>query len=84
MKVKNCFDKKGNFKKPLDPYRCDKSDPIYSTLFTDSGKAINIDAVGDLICKNNWGLRSDDVRYFYSSYIDDSCGGNYTAIYMWR
>lgn len=29
MKIKDCFDKDGNFIKPFDPYRCDDNDPLY-------------------------------------------------------
>ena len=33
MKIKDCFDKNGNFIKSFDPYRCKNDDPLYLALY---------------------------------------------------
>lgn len=84
MKLKSCFDENGNFSKPLDPYRCDKDDPVYSILFNENGYAIKTVEVSKLIEKNKWKWNCDAVKYYYSGNIDFGCRENYTAIYAWR
>ena len=47
MKIKDCFDKNGNFIKPFDPYRCKNDDPLYLALFDEDGSATKVN--GDVI-----------------------------------
>ena len=85
MKIKDCFDKDGNFIKPLfDPYRCEDNDHLYLALFDEQGHATRGGEVYTLIVKHNWSFNCDAVKYYYSQVIDDWCKDNYTAIYAWR
>lgn len=84
MKIKDCFDKDGNFIKPFDPYRCEDNDPLYLALFDEKGRATRYDEVYTLIAKHNWGFDCAAVKYYYSNRFDTGCKGNYTAIYAWR
>lgn len=84
MKIKDCFDKDGNFIKPFDPYRCEDNDPLYLALFDEKGRATRDSEVYTLIAKHNWSFDCAAVKYYYSHKLDTGCKGNYTAIYAWR
>lgn len=88
-KIKDCFDKDGNFIiKGFDPYRVgDDTDEqeLKNYLFDEDGYALHDADIVQLLHKNNWNWTCDAIKYYYSSVcIDANCGNNYTAIYAWR
>lgn len=84
MKLDNIFNKEGNFIIPFDPYRYGENETIYAELFDEEGHAIRQDEAAKFINRHNCSPFSDVVMYYYSSCIDSTCKGNYTAVYMWR
>ena len=58
---------------------------LYEKLFDENGYLnVDIDDLKKLILDCKFGPMSDAVRLYYSRYIDENCGGNYTAWNMWR
>lgn len=84
MGIEAIFDKKGFFRVGIDPYRCNREEAAYRYLFDEDGRAIRTDAARRFIERNGCSPFSDIVMYYYSHIIDDSCKGNYTAVYSWR
>lgn len=84
IKIKDIFDKNGNFINPIDPYRCKRDDKVYQFLFDEDGYALRSEEARMFILKHNCSPFSAIVHYYYSHDIDCGCKGNYTAIYAWR
>lgn len=84
IKLKDIFDKNGNFINPIDPYRCERDDKVYQYLFDEDGYALREEEVRMFILKHNCRPFCDAVKYYYACNIDHSCKGNYTAIFAWR
>jgi hypothetical protein len=84
IKIKDIFDKNGNFINPIDPYRCDRDNEIYQYLFDEDGYALRNEETRKFILKHNCSPFSAIVHYYYSHDIDCGCKGNYTAVYAWR
>lgn len=84
IKLKDIFDKNGNFINYIDPYRCNRDNEVYQYLFGGDGYSKRQEEARNFILKHNCNPFSDIVKYYYSSDIDRVCKGNYTAIYAWR
>lgn len=83
-KIKDIFDKNGNFITPIDPYRCERDNEVYQYLFDEDGCSKRQEEARKFILKHNCSPFSDIVKYYYANDIDCACKGNYTAIYAWR
>lgn len=84
IKIKDIFDKNGNFINYIDPYRCDRDNETYQYLFDESGYSLRNEEARKFILKHNCSPFSDIVKYYYAHDFDCGCKGNYTAIYAWR
>lgn len=83
-KIKDIFDKNGNFINPIDPYRCDRGNETYQYLFKENGYALRNEEAREFILKHNCNPFSDIVKYYYACDFDYACKGNYNAVYAWR
>lgn len=83
-KIKDIFDKNGNFINPIDPYRCDRDNEVYQYLFDKDGYSLRNEEARMFVLKHNCSPFFDIVKYCYSRDIDYGCKGNYTAVYAWR
>ena len=81
---KDIFDKNGDFINPIDPYRCDRDNEVYQSLFDEYGNSKCREEARKFILKHNCSPFSDVVKYYYASDFDSACKGNYNAVYAWR
>lgn len=84
MKVRDCFNEKGNV--TFDPYRCDPSDPRFQVLFDEDGY-LHAEAkteVARLVKSEGWGPWCDAVGVIHAERHASGCKGSYSTIYFWR